>query len=179
MSIYGDGLVGGAYSGRVDPYGAFYSDRLISVPNNDGDFSNVIDGFVAGQTLILRRIYTLNWDVWGYDILNPASGFNQDFVITAWLTVKDDPDAPDANAVFQKAVTTTNVAGIGQLYTTGVFSSMSTTSMRFDVTPADSKQFIPSQRYFYEIRYQSNTGKVYVPESGLMIARRGVSVAPN
>ena len=106
-----------------------------------------ITGFVAGDDLEIRRTVT--------DL--PAA------IDVAWLTVKRHPRQPDDEATLQKRITTTDVAGTGQIVATG--GSGVDGDLRFDLAPADTTSLGP-KKHVHDIQIKLGTGKVYTIEKG-------------
>lgn len=110
-----------------------------------------IDDLVAGDAIQITRTIT---------------GIPSGQLLTdAWLTVKEHPDDTDAAAVFQKAITTSEVAGTGQITENG---SGGTPAVRFDIKMADSLLLAPGRDYFYDIQVKTDdaTLNIYTPEAG-------------
>ena len=82
----------------------------------------------------------------------------------AWLTVKEEHWDTDADALFQKEITTTNTAGQGHIEDDGTGDDVAT--VRFDITAAETILLHPYFEYVYDIQVLTNTGKIYTPEFG-------------
>lgn len=124
----------------------------------------VIDDLVAGNARQLTRTIT--------DIPDTELATN------AWLTVKEHPDDEDGAAVFQKAITTTNVDGTGHITDAGSGSPY-LVKVRFDLKGADTLLLRPRRRYFFDIKVKTDDPdlNIYTPEAGRIVAKQGVTVA--
>ena len=112
-----------------------------------------------------------------YEITRTITGLPSGYALNkAWLTVK--ASAVDADpGIFQKAITTSNVDGTGQIGDSG--SSDGIGAVRFDLVPADTLLLTPGTAYVYDIqiRYTNSTlTKVNTPEIGTITTTRGVTV---
>lgn len=122
----------------------------------------VIDDIVAGDARQLTRTVT--------DIPTNESATD------AWLTIKEHPDDSDAAAIIQKAITTTNADGTGQITDAGSGSPWLVT-LRFDLTSADTALLTPGRRYHYDIQVKTDdaTLNIYTPEKGQIKTVQGVT----
>jgi hypothetical protein len=78
----------------------------------------------------------------------------------AWLTVKETPASQaDGSALFQKVITSTNVAGTGQIEDTG--SSSGTCVVRFDITTTNSEAAVAGTKYTYDVQALFSNGDIY------------------
>ena len=122
-----------------------------------------IRDIVMGDDISLRR--TIDFVL---------SGFLTGVTITdAWLTVKAKQADADPG-LFQKAVTTTNVAGKGQIENDGTGDVNMV--VRFDLLPADTVAIDTLLRHF-DIQVKTNGGQIFTPESGGIAATRQVTNA--
>lgn len=115
------------------------------------DLAVAISGFVVGDDLEIRRTVT--------DL--PAD------IEAAWLTVKRYPSAPDVDAVLQKAITTTDVPGTGQIVTAGGVGIDG--DLRFDLIPADTTALTSYTTWAHDIQIRTSEGKVYTIEKGTIV----------
>ncbi len=111
------------------------------------DLAIEITGFVAGDDLEIRRTVT------GL----PAA------IEIAWLTVKRYAGEPDAEARFQKRITTTDAPSTGQIVEAG--GPGADGDLRFDLTGTDTAG-LGSKRHVYDIQIKLVTGMVYTIEKG-------------
>ena len=96
----------------------------------------------------------------------------------AWLTVKEHPDDADAAAVFQKAITTTNADGTGQITDAGSGTPW-LVKVRFDLKDTDTALLVPGRTYYYDIQVKTDdpTLNIYTPEKGRIQPVQGVTTA--
>lgn len=121
------------------------------MPTLDSRIANV----VVGDDISLER--TIDFVKTGFPT---GSTINK-----AWLTVKaaladDDP------GIFQKAITTTDVSGTGQIENDG--GGDVNMVVRFDLIPADTLAIGPRLLRHFDIQVKTTTGKLYTPEKGLI-----------
>jgi len=122
-------------------------------------FTGEIKDFVAGDDLQITRTIT-----------NVPSGA----VLTkAWLTIKFRQDDADADAIIQKAITTSNVPGTGQITDDGAGDQSA--AVRFDLTDTDTAKLHRGIKYWYDIQVLTDGGAVYTPEIGIITARQGIT----
>lgn len=119
-----------------------------------------IDNLVVGNALKVTRTITSV----------PASAT----LTKAWLTVKEHEDDDDAAAIFQKAITVTDVPGTGQITDAG---GSGTGVVRFDLTKVDTKLLTPRLKYAYDIKVLASTGDPYTGEKGILTTVGGVTDA--
>lgn len=82
-----------------------------------------------------------------------------DPLVKAWLTLKTDLSVADPGSL-QKAVTTSNVAGTGQITADGSATSGLAT-IRFDLTATDTAGLSPRD-YVFDVKVKTNsTAKAY------------------
>lgn len=108
-----------------------------------------IDGFVRADDLDVIR--TIN---------NIPTGQT---LTDAWLTV----DNPLGTHLFQKHITSTLVAGQGQIEDTGAGDGIGV--VRFELTSGaagDTTKLTADTAYAYDIQVKTSGGKIYTPESG-------------
>ena len=94
-----------------------------------------------------------------------------DTLATAWLTMKAAITDADPG-LFQKQITTANVAGTGQITNTGAGG---TGALRFDLTPADTALPTPGTPAVYDIQVRTTAGKIYTVEIGAFTTVQGVT----
>ena len=94
------------------------------------------------------------------------SGFQAGTTITnAWLTVKANITDADPG-LFQKAVTTADVPGTGQIENNGTGDVNMV--VRFDLVPADTTAIGAIDLRHFDIQVKTAGGKIFTPESGLI-----------
>ena len=108
-----------------------------------------------------------------------------DFVLTefpagttitdSWLTVKAAEGDTDLQALLQKAITTSDVPGTGQIEIDGTGDVDMV--VRFDLLPADTLAIGNQILRFFDIQVKTAGGKVYTPESGLISGFRQITLA--
>ncbi len=129
------------------------------MPNLDAH----IRGFVEGDDLTIRRT-----------IDRVESGLATGVKLTdAWLTVKANISDGDPGLV-QKAITTTDVVGTGQIENDGAGDVDPV--LRFDLLEADTRAIGPTER-FYDIQVKTDGGAHYTGESGTIEAKDEITVA--
>ncbi len=84
-------------------------------------------------------------------------------VTRAWLMIKASELTSDANAEIKKEITTSDVAGTGQVEKDG---SDGTALLRFDVVAADWTPVNADQEYFYAIQVLLSGGNITTLERG-------------
>lgn len=87
-------------------------------------------------------------------------------------TVKRNLSDPDASAVWQKRITTTDQVGVGQIEDPGTGGAG---FVRFDYTQNDTNLLIPGIEYLYDIEVVSTAGKKETIEKGVLLAEAGVT----
>lgn len=125
---------------------------------SDGNLHNGI-GIVRGDVFSIRR--TVN---------KIPSGRT---IVEAWLTVKAAIADVDASATFQKIITSTDVAGTGQIEDTGADGSA---VLRFDLTAANTTAMTAGTSYFYDIQARTDTSDILTLESGTTSATSQVTI---
>jgi len=95
-------------------------------------------------------------------------------LVLAWLTIKEFPvEEADAEAIIQKAITTTNNPGTGQV--TDADAGDGVGSVRFDLVPADTILLDPATTYHWDIQVCTDADFTYTPTSGTIKARQEVT----
>ena len=118
-------------------------------------FGAVIDQYCAGDDFEVR-----------YTVTVPRA------IAKAWLTIKHRNSDLDDAAIVQKAITTVNQAGVGQIEEAGDESTKAI--LRFDFTNAQSTLIKTWRRnYDLKVRFEPD-GTVNRIEVGKMQLRRGV-----
>ena len=107
-------------------------------------------GLVRGDIISIYR--TVN---------NIPSG---DSISKAYLFVKAAYADADGSATFSKTVTSSNVAGTGQVEDTG--SSDLSGRIRFDLTNANTTAVTADTPYYYDIQILTTLGSVFTLEIG-------------
>lgn len=99
-------------------------------------------------------------------------------ITKAWLTVKDIPGRPDNQAIVQKVVTTSYVAGQGQITNDGTGNVPAVA--RFDLTPTDTAALVPGDGetpYYFDFQILTSVGKINTPNAGRISAVRQITQA--
>lgn len=126
-------------------------------------FDSRISEVVAGNDVSIRRTIEFS-----------TSGFPTGTTITnAWLTVKSELTDADLG-LFQKAITTTEVFGTGQIENDG--SGDVDMVVRFDLVPADTLAIGSTLLRHFDIQVKTAAGKIYTPEKGLISSIGRVTV---
>lgn len=94
-------------------------------------------------------------------------------ITKAWFTVKAAGADADPG-VFQKAITTSDVAGTGQITDSGADG---TGALRFDLTKTNTALLTPGVEYLYDIQVLLSNGNIATIEQGVIIARRSITAA--
>ncbi len=84
-------------------------------------------------------------------------------VVSAKLTIKAAYGDADPG-IFQKSITTSNVAGTGHVENTGASGGVAI--MRFDINAADTEAGSVDTRYSYDVKIVLDNGEVRVPVTG-------------
>ena len=116
-------------------------------------------GFTRGDVLTIRRRV--------YDV---PSGRTVD---EAWLTVKAAIADTDANATFQKIITSSDVAGTGQIEASG---SDGTAILRFDLSNTNTTAMTADVRYFYDIQIRFDDSDIQTLENGEQVASAEITI---
>ena len=136
-----------------------FHERVINMPT----FGTVIHDIVIGDDVSIRR--TINF---------ASTGFESGTVITkAWITMKAELDDADPG-IFQKAITTSDLPGTGQIENDGVGDVNMV--VRFDLLPADTIAIGLRLRH-WGIQVRTAAGRIYTPEKGRMVCIREVTKA--
>lgn len=94
-----------------------------------------------------------------------------DPAVKAWYTLKANLGDADPGAL-QKAVTTSNVAGTGQITADG--SSGGTCTIRFDITATNTTALSPRD-YFFDVKVKTNSGAFAYGAQGIATAVQNVT----
>lgn len=124
-------------------------------------FNDRIAGFVAGDDLEIDRT-----------ISNIPSGQH---VTAAWLTIKAAATDSDAEAIIQKMINAADTPGVGQVTDDGGTSGIA--AVRFDLTADDTQLLVPLQDYVFDLQVETDSGKIYTPDIGVMRAETQVTRA--
>lgn len=111
------------------------------------NFEDIIDGFACGNNLDVER-----------QVGNLPAGQT---VVIAWLYVKHDLSDADADALFEKRITTTSSAA-GQITADGTGGVPGV--VLFHLLPADTAQLVDSK--FFEVRVQLANQAQYTTNLG-------------
>ena len=122
-------------------------------------FNGEIKDFVAGDDLQITRTIT-----------NIPVGAA---LTKAWLTIKFRQTDADADAIIQKEITTSNVAGTGQITDDGAGDQSA--AVRFDLKDTDTAMLLRGIAYLYDLQVLTDGGAVYTPEIGTIIAKLGIT----
>lgn len=87
-------------------------------------------------------------------VVNIPSG---SLISQAWCTLKNSASDADADAVLQKNVTTSLVAGVGQVSATG--ASNHTGELTFLFTPAQTSALTAGRSYAMDVKCQYDSGE--------------------
>jgi len=124
-------------------------------------YNTTISGFVAGDDLDVVRV-----------ISNIPSG---QYVSKAWFTVKKRYFDTDAQAIFQKIITASSVANQGVISDDGASDTVA--GVLFVLGASDTVLLKPSAEYVYDIQVITSAGKLYTPETGVIVALPGITAA--
>jgi len=125
--------------------------------------SSTIRDVVIGDDLTIRR--TIDRTLSGYD-----TGVT---ISNAWFTCKAAIGDADPG-LFQKAITTTDVPGTGEIENDGTGDVNPV--VRFDILPADTVAIGNVLRHF-DIQLKTTGGLLHTPEKGTIICGRQVTSA--
>lgn len=113
------------------------------------DLAVVISGFAVGDNLrVDRTISEL-----------PSA------IVAAWLTVKRYADQLDADATFQKIITTSEVVGTGHVVTAGGPGVDGV--LRFDFVPTDTET-LGARTWVFDIQVKLADDTIYTVEKGTL-----------
>lgn len=116
-------------------------------------YGSIITDFVIGDDFTIERTITL-----------VPSGQT---LSTGWFTVKRKVTDTDAQAVFQKIITSSLVAGTGHIDDTGADG---TGHIIFYLTADNTALLTPNSSYFFDIQIKLSGGAISTPETGTIIA---------
>lgn len=116
--------------------------------------------FVVGDSKRIKRTYT-----------DLPEGYT---VATAYLTIKKSDRQADAQAVAQKAITTT-LSAAGQI--TDALTAGGSIGLFFDLSKTDTALFKAGIEYLYDIQVVLSTGEVHTMEVGTITFINGVTSA--
>lgn len=120
-------------------------------------YHNIIDDIMAGANKGIRRL---------------IRGVDEGLTVThAWLTVKDNITKTDAQALFQKSITSSGTVA-GEILENG---SDGTADIIFYLYPADTIKLNPKKYYPYDIMVQVSDGSFYPVDEGAIITRPRVN----
>ena len=119
-------------------------------------------------------------------VIGDSPSFNVNVVVPAtdlaaqgFFTVKKGMFDADPG-VLQKKITTTNVAGTGQITSTGSaptnMSGFVLATYRFDLTSADTLA-LPPQDYFFDIQTKTASGAIGTPVNGILTMTPQITTA--
>ena len=95
-------------------------------------------------------------------------------IVNAWLTAKVNSFDADTG-LFQKAVTTTDVPGTGQIEIDGTGDVDMV--VRFDLLPLDTTAIGIQLLRFFDVQVKTAGGKIYSPVSGFISGFREITQA--
>lgn len=109
---------------------------------------------------------------WNVDIATKSVG--SDPMTKAYLTLKTYPEGLNAvdPGASQKAITTSNVAGTGQIQK----AAGGTAALRFDFTAAQMTA-LAQRDYVFDIKVIPTSGLPFYPDAGLFRVHGGVTLA--
>lgn len=119
----------------------------------------VIEQFVVGDDLNVRATVT-----------NVPNG---DPLTKAWFTVKKREADEDADAVFQKVITTSSGAS-GQITDAG---ASGTGTALFVLGKSDTVLLTGERTYYFDVQVKTSTGLIYTPIKGQMVGEKQVTRA--
>ena len=102
-------------------------------------------------------------------VTKTTGNFVADAITKAWFTVKSKVTDSDANALFQKVITTADVVGVGQITDDGAVSG--TGSIRVELTNADTILLSGNKSYPFDLQLLTTSGgsiKPYTPWAGVI-----------
>lgn len=92
-------------------------------------------------------------------------------IVEAWFTVRENHW--DATSLFQKHITTTNVANQGHIYDDGTGDLVS--NMQFNLQQSETLLLSPFFTYVYDLQVKTSAGFVYTPELGTLTANPSIT----
>jgi hypothetical protein len=116
-----------------------------------------IADFVNGDDLEIQR-----------DITIPSGTL----ITNAWFMVKHSVLDDDTEALIDKSVTVSFLADVGYIQDNGVSDYIA--RIIFFLTPTDTNILTPFSEYPYSVKVKLDTGRVYTPERGVIIANPAV-----
>ena len=116
-------------------------------------------GIVRGDVFSIRR--TIN---------NIPAGRT---LAEGWLTVKAAIADVDASATFQKVITSSDVAGTGQVEDTGADGSG---IIRFDISATNTLAMTAGTVYYYDVQVRLDNSDIFTLETGTTSAAAQVSI---
>lgn len=125
--------------------------------------SALIDDIVRGEDRSLPRTVDLT----------PLDG---DSLVMAWFTVKANETDSDADAIFQKEITSAQDAN-GQIDVTGGGNPIVNAHLNFLIPSASTLLLDAWRYYFYDIKGLSSGGAKKVLEAGRIIAAEQITQA--
>ena len=119
-----------------------------------------ISGFVRGNDLSIRR-----------DILDVPDGQT---IAQAWMTIKEELEDVDADAILQKVISLVNQVGTGHIEDSGVSG---TGTVRFDLIRANTLLLRAGRLYHFDVQLKTSANFVYTPLKGTIMAVERVTEA--
>lgn len=89
-------------------------------------------------------------------------------VTKAWLTIKADIDDDDGSALVQKTITSSNVAGTGQIEKTG--AALGRALLRFDFVNTDTGALSAGEDHYWDLQVLLSDGQRHTLEGGMVSA---------
>lgn len=120
---------------------------------------STISNFVAGDDVKITRTITAV----------PAG----DSLVKAWLTVKKSESHADADAIFQKAITTSYSLGQGHITDNGAGDTSA--AIFFELTAANTALLRGDVDYYFDIQVKTANGAINTPEKGTITFRAQVT----
>ncbi len=105
-----------------------------------------------------------------FDVIRFVTGVpTTDAVTKAWLTIKNKSTDADPG-ILQKVITTTAVAGVGQVVQDGsVASGNGTAQLLFNLTTTDTAT-LGAASYVYDVQIKLSSGKIFTSDTGAVAA---------
>lgn len=123
--------------------------------------NGLINNLVVGDDIDIERTIT-----------NVPEG---DSLVKAWFTVKARETDPDINAIFQKTITASYVAGQGEITDDGAGDQQG--AVTFELTNVDTLLLVGDTAYYYDLQVKTANAKIYTPEKGQLTMRKQITVA--
>jgi hypothetical protein len=95
-------------------------------------------------------------------------------IATAWITVKRSERLDDADALFQKEITT---AGTPDGHITDADTDDGDIDLYFEITGDDFADASPNLEYFYDVQVKTSANEIHTLEKGTIAFIRGVTDA--